>query len=272
MYEYMDCFGSKASVYFVIVVFVTQYVLLNLYVAVFLENFSLSDEEKRVKQVKKYLRQTMQNVDADNPADVASTTVAVSNAIQHKGAFRKLNINHIVEAVSSGARSVTKPVVGGLDQLAKGAALVTDGVMDAAKQGSEVPRNLNEQRSISNRQEHLNPLNSNESFDDGHTVSPNFKNPIQELDDMDGEENGSAVVEEGDLSLGIFPEDSAFRIACTRVRSTSQLTYSFQLDIATKHLLSLPPYTCIFICRYQSLTVDVPLYIKRWLRTQRSSI
>ena len=93
MYEYMDCFGPQASIYFVIVVFVTQYVLLNLYVAVFLENFSLTDEEKRIKQVKKYIRQTMKTTDVSNPADVASTTPLLSQdqyaTEEERGAFKQ---------------------------------------------------------------------------------------------------------------------------------------------------------------------------------------
>lgn len=51
MFEYMECFGSAAAIYFVVVVFITQYLLLNLYISVFLENFQLNDEQKRKCQI-----------------------------------------------------------------------------------------------------------------------------------------------------------------------------------------------------------------------------
>jgi voltage-dependent calcium channel L type alpha-1D len=55
MYEYMDCAGGGVAVYFVILFILVDYVMLYLYLAIFIEGFSLSDEEKRQKQVEVYV-------------------------------------------------------------------------------------------------------------------------------------------------------------------------------------------------------------------------
>jgi hypothetical protein len=50
----MNCSGQWAVLYFVFVVVVTNFFLLNIFVAVILENFELSEEEKLIKQQSRY--------------------------------------------------------------------------------------------------------------------------------------------------------------------------------------------------------------------------
>ena len=45
MYEYMECAGTVAALYFVILFMLLEYVLLYLYLAIFIENFQLTDED-----------------------------------------------------------------------------------------------------------------------------------------------------------------------------------------------------------------------------------
>lgn len=54
MYRYMNCSGQWAVLYFVFVVVVTNFFLLNIFVAVILENFELSEEEKLIKQQSRF--------------------------------------------------------------------------------------------------------------------------------------------------------------------------------------------------------------------------
>jgi Ca2+-binding EF-hand superfamily protein len=54
MYRYMNCSGQWAVVYFVFVVVFTNFFLLNIFVAVILENFELSEEEKLIKQQSRF--------------------------------------------------------------------------------------------------------------------------------------------------------------------------------------------------------------------------
>eukprot|EP01052_Picozoa_sp_SAG31_P005931 SAG31_NODE_268_length_18767_cov_4.644900_7_plen_1271_part_00 len=55
MYDYMHCSGNWAATYFVIMVLLMNFFLLNIFVAVILENFELSEEEKQVKQEQRFI-------------------------------------------------------------------------------------------------------------------------------------------------------------------------------------------------------------------------
>lgn len=57
MYRYMNCAGPWSAFYFVFVVVITNFFLLNIFVAVILENFELSEEEKLIKQQSRYTEQ-----------------------------------------------------------------------------------------------------------------------------------------------------------------------------------------------------------------------
>eukprot|EP01050_Picozoa_sp_SAG11_P000599 SAG11_NODE_20_length_25330_cov_18.348143_17_plen_1316_part_00 len=62
MFEYMECTGTFASsIYFVSMFSLLNFVLLPIFVSIFLDNFSLSDEAKRSKQVELYVKSTFQH-------------------------------------------------------------------------------------------------------------------------------------------------------------------------------------------------------------------
>ena len=55
MYNTIDCAGYSAAAYFVAIVCICYFVLGNLFVAIFMENLEIDDEEKRDKQVLAYM-------------------------------------------------------------------------------------------------------------------------------------------------------------------------------------------------------------------------
>lgn len=55
MYRYASCSGPWAIAYFVVVVILTNFFLLNIFIAVILENFDISEEDKLIKQESKYV-------------------------------------------------------------------------------------------------------------------------------------------------------------------------------------------------------------------------
>jgi hypothetical protein len=60
MYEYMDCTGSKsAAMYWVVMFTVMNFILVPIFVSIFLDNFALSDEQRRSEQVEIYVKSTL---------------------------------------------------------------------------------------------------------------------------------------------------------------------------------------------------------------------
>ena len=64
MYEYMDCYGPAASLYFVGLFCVSNIILLNIFVAFILTNFELNESEKLAKQQELLLAETEPQVAA----------------------------------------------------------------------------------------------------------------------------------------------------------------------------------------------------------------
>lgn len=61
LFEYQECMDHKGvAVYFDMVFTILNFVLLPIFVSIFLDNFSLSDEQKRQKQVELYVKTTYQ--------------------------------------------------------------------------------------------------------------------------------------------------------------------------------------------------------------------
>ena len=55
MYNYIECTDARASVFFIFLQYSCSFVLCNLFVAIFMENFEIEDEAKRELQIEKYL-------------------------------------------------------------------------------------------------------------------------------------------------------------------------------------------------------------------------
>jgi hypothetical protein len=84
MYEYQECMGTMSvALYFDTVFVVCNFVLLPVFVSIFLDNFSLSEEQKRNKQVALYVKSTMQRSKGINVLDVKYINHAVG--ILYKG-------------------------------------------------------------------------------------------------------------------------------------------------------------------------------------------
>lgn len=93
MFEYMECYGNGAAVYFVIVVFVTQYLLLNLYISVFLENFQLNDEEKRKRQIEDFTKREIAKMERTTEG-AALATLSIANATLNRASpMARLNLD-----------------------------------------------------------------------------------------------------------------------------------------------------------------------------------
>ena len=62
MFEYMECMNnSYVAIYFCMIFTTCNFVLLPIFVSIFLYNFSLSEEQRRAKQVQLYVKQTYEN-------------------------------------------------------------------------------------------------------------------------------------------------------------------------------------------------------------------
>jgi Ca2+-binding EF-hand superfamily protein len=55
MFDFMECSPYKALVFFILNIFVLYFLLSELFVAVFIENFGKEDEDKRAEQIQQYL-------------------------------------------------------------------------------------------------------------------------------------------------------------------------------------------------------------------------
>ena len=71
MYKYMHCAGPAALVFFVILFSVSNFMMLNLFVAVILMNFENAEEEKLIKQELNYMREVEDNEKSDAEKNAA---------------------------------------------------------------------------------------------------------------------------------------------------------------------------------------------------------
>jgi hypothetical protein len=93
MFEYMECYGNGAALYFVVVVFVTQYLLLNLYISVFLENFQLNDEQKRKRQIEQFTKRELEKMELTEEG-AARATISIANATLYRPSpMSRLNLD-----------------------------------------------------------------------------------------------------------------------------------------------------------------------------------
>eukprot|EP01050_Picozoa_sp_SAG11_P014656 SAG11_NODE_1827_length_4202_cov_2.276627_2_plen_1152_part_01 len=90
MYEYMDCEGSvQVALYIVVLFLMVNYVMLNLYLAIFIENFQLSDEEKRNIQIETHLME-LRSKDEVDMLDLRSLTTLVNMLYKGTSALKRL--------------------------------------------------------------------------------------------------------------------------------------------------------------------------------------
>ena len=93
MFEYMECYGNGAAIYFVVIVFVTQYLLLNLYISVFLENFQLNDEQKRQKQIENFTKRELAKMELTKEGAALATISIASATLNRASPMARLNLD-----------------------------------------------------------------------------------------------------------------------------------------------------------------------------------
>jgi len=82
MFKYVKAFGWGSAIYFVCVVIMTKFVLINMFVAVILENFTTPDNEKLEIQKKKYEEDLARRMGSGIPK---KSVVKVEGDCPHKG-------------------------------------------------------------------------------------------------------------------------------------------------------------------------------------------
>jgi hypothetical protein len=89
----MECYGNGAAIYFVVIVFVTQYLLLNLYISVFLENFQLNDEQKRQKQIENFTKRELAKMELTKEGAALATISIASATLNRASPMARLNLD-----------------------------------------------------------------------------------------------------------------------------------------------------------------------------------
>eukprot|EP01051_Picozoa_sp_SAG22_P005135 SAG22_NODE_297_length_12786_cov_3.360290_4_plen_2527_part_00 len=77
MAETMTCAGSASAIYFFLVIFIGNIVLGNMFIAIFIENLEISDEDKRNKQIEVYIQEV--NIAGDQEGGVSAMTAALGS-------------------------------------------------------------------------------------------------------------------------------------------------------------------------------------------------
>ena len=126
MYEYMDCAQTPeiVAIYFVFMHTSSAFIMVNLFVAIFLENFQLSDEDKRQKQIDAYIqKEVLEHADESiSLAEIKAVGMLVDVMYSGSALLKRAPI-----PVLSGLRSNGKP---------DDKSLELDKPRDAAPQGS----------------------------------------------------------------------------------------------------------------------------------------
>ena len=92
MFEYQECMGSRwVALYFVLLFCTLNFVLLVIFVSIFLDNFNLSDEGKRQKQIDLYVKSIGAQEKEFNLMDMKAINMAVRFLYTGGGALKRAN-------------------------------------------------------------------------------------------------------------------------------------------------------------------------------------
>eukprot|EP01043_Picozoa_sp_COSAG02_P036745 COSAG02_NODE_2712_length_8183_cov_20.357867_4_plen_1548_part_01 len=238
MFEYMECFGNGAAVYFVVVVFVTQYLLLNLYISVFLENFQLNDQQKRQRQIENYTKTEIANMDGTEES-AAIATITIANTLSRGTPLGRLKLDEVIHTIQDGLNTGVEN--SGIDTAALHTAQTVVPVLDTASPTVDVATEVSADVSSPNLVVFQNPLmggDGNTKVKGNKDEKVSFSNPLmqQETGTPDGDHPPVKAAEIPDglvrtqpvdrptqptdgrnVALGLFPEDSSFRIGMMKV-------------------------------------------------------
>eukprot|EP01052_Picozoa_sp_SAG31_P012413 SAG31_NODE_725_length_12546_cov_34.366857_5_plen_2399_part_00 len=108
MAETVRCAGTGSAAYFVCVIFLGNFVLGNMFIAIFIENLEISDEEKRDKQIHAYIQEL--NTAGNDVGGVRAMTDAmgsIKNTLDRSDASSALK-HYTFDALVKGARLTPK--------------------------------------------------------------------------------------------------------------------------------------------------------------------
>ena len=141
MYEYMECLEEPelVVVYFVLVHLATAFIMVNLFVAIFLENFFLSDEDKRQKQIDQYVKKTVDKEEAVGLGDVRAIGMLVDamyagSALLKRAAF---GFGSNASDVSEQPAAAVPPEIEIANGSAPSGTFETDGADKAARESRD---------------------------------------------------------------------------------------------------------------------------------------
>ena len=111
MYNHMECVGSGAAVFFIFLQYTCSFVLCNLFVAIFMENFDMEDEEKREIQIGNYISGLVVREEETGNAwvkGVHAGVMSVENLLADDGMLnvvRKKTASEFISAAKMGAQA-----------------------------------------------------------------------------------------------------------------------------------------------------------------------
>eukprot|EP01044_Picomonas_judraskeda_P006746 COSAG03_NODE_688_length_6294_cov_4.784988_2_plen_429_part_00 len=211
MFEYMECFGGGAAVYFVVVVFVTRYLLLNLYISVFLENFQLNDEQKRQRQVEEYAKSEIARMEHTKEG-AALATIAIANTLSRTTPLGRLHLDEIIHTVQDGLQEGGVGSAGGGTTEQRPAAI-------GGSADSEMEKLSGRAQSADEAYQGYEKAMAAELLKAAEDPSANkhtFDNPLLPAlltlsNDEDSPNEDGQQAQERNVALGIFPENSPIR-------------------------------------------------------------
>ena len=114
MFNSVECAGNSASVFFVSIVCFCYFVLGNLFVAIFMENLEINDDEKRDKQVLAYL-EAVATLQEESPQSIIgnlhNAMDSVSEMLSETARLNRSYARKGPEAFMKGARLISTGVV-----------------------------------------------------------------------------------------------------------------------------------------------------------------
>eukprot|EP01052_Picozoa_sp_SAG31_P006997 SAG31_NODE_329_length_17643_cov_10.377793_2_plen_1951_part_00 len=150
MYEYMECTGGGwyVQAYFVVLFTSLNFILLPIFVSIFLDNFSLSEEEKRNKQVELYIKSTFRHSKGIiNVFDVRYINHAVRLLYKGSRILKRVPVGMV-----DGVRGVVKGVGGTVNFVEDPRRLALEEAINAAEEAEKAERDVEAQtrgRSVS---------------------------------------------------------------------------------------------------------------------------
>lgn len=246
MFNFDEC-SAVAWPYFMILVFLMHFVLGDLFIAVFIENFQLENDEKRNLQIKHYLEEV--SADGHGVLDIKGRMDTVNDFLSAKTKTNNVGFDAFVSGVSTTSSTVLKT----------GKAL---GIRRTANVLQRVVQSCggSPRRADGTGLKYANPLMRESTKQPAAAGGSAFSNPLldnQVMESIDGSQEGSPeeytddIVETAEApamrnwSLGLFDEYHAVRLFCQRLLEHHQLSAAFRVFVIVMVLLNA---TAVVIC------------------------